>query len=197
LEYNFPMGWRELQGFADRGNYDLSQHQKYSKKNLEINDEKYGKVLADVVCEPSLGVGRAFLVFMLDAYEFNEKRENIVLHLSPKLAPVKASIFPIVKDQKMIEVAKDIYATLREEWNVSYDDSGSVGRRYSRNDEIGTPLCITIDEETLKDKTVTIRDRDSTEQVRIRIDEIENVMREVIKGKSLLKFGKKVDTRKK
>ena len=197
LEYDFPMGWRELQGFANRSNYDLSQHEKFSGKSMEIvNDEK--KVLADVVCEPSLGVERAFLVFMFDAYSFDDKRQNIVLKLHPKLAPIKVAILPIVKnDKQVVKIAQEIYKNLGEEWNVLYDESASLGRRYSRNDEIGTPYCITIDNDSGKDKAVTIRDRDSTKQVRVKIENLKDVLRKLLNQEiEFEKAGKLVETRK-
>lgn len=180
LEYNFPMGWRELQGFANRGDFDLTQHQKYSGKNLEINDVNAGRVLPDVVCEPSLGVGRAFLVFMLDAYGFNKKRENVVLRLSPKLAPYKAAVFPLISKGQVLEAAKEVYKDLLEEFNVFFDVSGSIGRRYARQDEIGTPYCITIDEQSLKDKSLTIRERDTTKQIRIKLYGLRDALRRLI-----------------
>ncbi len=197
LEYEFSFGWKELQGLANRTDFDLKQHEKYSKINLHILSSSGEKIIPHVVCEPSQGVERAFLIFMCDAYSYDNKRENVVLKLHPKLAPVKAAIFPIVKDEKMIEAAKSIFEELRGEWNVSYDESGSVGRRYSRNDEIGTPICITIDEQSLKDKTATIRDRNTTEQVRVKINDIKEIVRKVVDGENLLKFGKVVKTRKK
>jgi len=195
LEYQFPMGWRELQGFADRSNYDLTQHEKFSKKSLEIvHDNK--KVLPEVVCEPSLGVERAFLVFMFDSYNFDEKRNNIVLKLHPKLAPYKAAVLPIVKnDEKVVGMSKKVLESLRGDWNVLYDESGSLGRRYSRNDEIGTPLCITIDKESLEDNCVTIRDRDTTKQVRVKIEELNEIVSKVVRGERVLNFGKLVETR--
>jgi len=195
LEYEFPFGWKELEGIADRGDFDLSQHMKHSKNNMEIVQEGIGRVLPEVVCEPSLGVERAFLVFLFDAYYFDKKRENVVLKLHPRLAPVKAAVFPIVKGKEYEKIAESVLEDLREEWNIVYDKSGSIGRRYSRNDEIGTPMCITIDEQTLKDKTCTIRDRDSTKQVRIKISDLREVVRKVIGGESLLKLGKVVETR--
>ncbi len=195
LEYEFPMGWRELEGFADRANYDLLQHQKYSGKSMEIQDKDEKKVLPEVVCEPSLGVERAFIVFMLGAYEYDSKRENVVLRLNPKLSPIKAGVFPIVKNEKMIKIACDICKELRKEWNIEYDDSGSIGRRYARMDEAGTPLCIAIDEQSLKDKTITIRDRDTTEQVRVKISELAEIIQRVVDGESVLGLGKSVKTR--
>ena len=196
LEYKFPMGWRELQGFANRSNYDLKQHQEYSKQNMEILNKDGKKVLPNVVCEPSLGVERAFLVFMFDSYFYDEKRGNVVLKLNPKLAPVKAAVFPIVKQPEYIKMSEEISKDLRKEFNVVYDKSGSVGRRYSRADENGTPMCITVDEQSLKDNTATIRWRDNTEQVRVKILELREIMRKVInEGADLFKFGKKVNTR--
>jgi len=183
IEYKFPIGWKELQGIADRGTYDLNAHQEKSKKSMEIMDDASGKkILPMVVAEPSLGVERAFMVFMFDAYSTNEK-EEVILKLNPKIAPIKAAIFPLVKkDKKLVEIAKDIYKNLRKEWNVLYDQSGSIGRRYARNDEIGTPFCITIDENSIKNKDATIRNRDNGEQKRIKISEIKDTLRKLISG---------------
>ncbi len=197
LEYNFPMGWKELQGFANRSDFDLKQHQEYSKQNMEIIcDGK--KVLPHVVCEPSLGVERALLVFLFDSYFYDVKRQNIVLKLNPKLSPIKAAIFPIVKEPQYIKMAEGIVKNLKKEFNVLYDKSGSIGRRYSRNDEVGTPYCITIDDKSVKQKDVTIRDRDTTLQIRVKISELKDVLRKLISGEiSFKKAGKLVETRKK
>jgi len=187
LEYRFPFGWKELEGIADRGDFDLSQHQKFSKKDLSVFDEETKKkVLPHVICEPSLGVGRALLVFMFDSYFDDKERGNIVLKLHPKLAPIKAAIFPIVKRPEFEKIAEEILDDLSEEWNVIYDKAGSIGRRYARNDEVGTPFCITIDEESLKKKDVTIRDRDTTNQIRVKASELKEVLRRLINKK--LKF---------
>jgi len=181
LEYNFPFGWKELEGIADRSDYDLSQHQKFSKKDLTIFDEdSKKKILPHVICEPSLGVERAFLVFMFDSYFYDDKRENIVLKLHPKLAPIKAAIFPIVKKEEFEKLCENIFEDLKDEWNVVYDESGSIGRRYARNDEIGTPYCITVDEESLKNKDVTIRDRNTKMQVRVKISELKIILKKLI-----------------
>jgi glycyl-tRNA synthetase len=181
IEYNFPFGFKELQGIADRGIFDLTQHQKVSKKNLEMRNEESGKkFLPMVISEPSLGVERAFLVFLFDAYTKNQK-EEVILKLNQKLSPVKIAIFPLIKkDEQQNGIAKDIYIELRREWNVNYDDSGSVGRRYARNDEIGTPYCITVDEETKKDKSVTIRDRNTTKQIRVPIFKVKETIRSLL-----------------
>ncbi len=198
LEYEFPMGWRELQGLANRGSYDLSQHEENSKQSMAVLvDDKTGKkVIPEVVCEPSLGVGRAFIVFMLEAYEQDKKRENTVLHLNARLAPYKAAVFPIISKDKQLAMAQEVYINLRKEFSVIFDDSGSIGRRYARNDEIGTPYCITIDEDSLKKKTITVRDRDTTKQILVKIDDLRDVLRKLIAGDIRFeKAGKVVETR--
>jgi len=197
FEYNFPMGWRELQGFANRGNFDLDAHQKKSGKSLEVFEE--GKrILPEVVCEPSLGVGRAFVVFMLDAYEFDKERENVVLHLSSKLAPYKAAILPIISKGEVEEVAYELYRELKEEFNVFYDKAGSIGRRYSRQDEIGTPYCIAVDKDTIDNKTITIRDRDTTKQIKVEIKDLIKTLKDLIDDKVVFEnAGKLVETRTK
>lgn len=187
LEYHFPFGWKELQGVADRGDYDLSQHEKLSGKDMKIFDEKSKeKVLPNVVCEPSLGVERAFLVFMFDSYLYDKERDNVLLRLSPKLSPIKAAIFPIVKKEEYEKISQEVFDLLKTEFKVIQDNSGSIGRRYARNDEAGTPFCITVDEESLKRKDVTVRDRDTKRQVRVKISEIKDFLRKLIqKGKGL------------
>jgi glycyl-tRNA synthetase len=196
LQYKFPFGWSELQGMANRTDFDLKQHQLHSKVNLEILNKDGKKILPHVVCEPSQGVERAFLVFMFDAYNFDEKRQNIILKLHPRLAPVKAAVFPMMKDEKYEKIAEEIVRDLRKEWNIAYDYSGSIGKRYSRNDEIGTIACITVDEQTPDDQKVTVRDRNTTEQIRIKISELRDMLRQVINDdKCILDFGVKVNTR--
>ncbi len=183
LEYKFPFGWKELQGIADRSDYDLSQHEKFSKKDLKIFDEEEKKkILPHVVCEPSLGVERALLVFLFSAYHENAN-ENVVLKLNPKLSPIKAAVFPIVKKPEFEKFARKIFGELKEEWNIIYDKSGSIGRRYARNDEIGTPFCITIDDESLNKKDVTIRNRDTAQQIRVKISDLKNTLRNLIDEK--------------
>ena len=196
IDYEFPFGSKELGGIANRGQYDLTQHAKASSQKMEIYDEKYkNKVIAKVI-EPTFGMERAFLAVLVKAYNFDEKRQNVVLKLNPRIAPIKVAIFPLVKnDEKLVECARKIYLDLRKEFYVSYDESGSVGKRYSRNDEIGTPMCITVDEDSSKKGFVTIRDRDSTKQVSVKISDVNDVVRKVINGESLLKLGKSVETR--
>ena len=183
IEYNFPFGWKELQGIANRSDYDLKQHSQHSKNDLSVFDEESKKkVIPHVICEPSQGVERAFLVFMFDAYTYDKERENVVLKLHPKIAPIKAAVFPLVNKEEIAKIAKSITAELKKEFNSFYDQSGSVGRRYSRQDEIGTPYCITVDFESLNDKKVTIRNRDDTKQARIEISKIKETVRKLIEG---------------
>jgi glycyl-tRNA synthetase len=191
------MGWREVQGFANRSDFDLKQHQQYSKKSMEMINKDGKKVLPSVVCEPSLGIERAFLVFMFDSYFYDKERENIVLKLNPKLSPIKAAVFPIVKQPEYVKMAEEIVKDLKKEFNVIYDKSGSIGRRYSRNDEAGTPYCITIDDKSLKQKDVTIRNRDDTKQIRVKISELKEILRRLISGLEFEQAGKLVETRKK
>ncbi len=184
LEYNFPFGWKELEGVANRSDFDLNQHMKFSGVDLGYFDEQEKrKFIPHVVCEPSLGVERAFLVFMFDAYEYDKKRENIVLHLHPRLAPIKAAVFPLVSNKEELStMSKKVYDDLKERFNVFYDVSGSVGRRYARQDELGTPYCITIDFDSLENQDATIRERDSTGQKRIGIKDLRSTLRKLIDG---------------
>lgn len=182
LEYKFPFGWKELQGLANRTDFDLQQHMKVSGRDLSLFDEETKrKIVPYVVCEPSQGVERAFLVFMFDAYCYDAERDNVVLKLSPELAPFKIAVFPLVSNkEELMRKAKEIHDNLRRYFASYYDDAGSIGRRYSRQDEIGTPYCITIDFETLTDDSVTIRTRDTTEQKRIKIKELRNVLEKLL-----------------
>ena len=174
IEYNFPFGWGELWGIASRTNYDLSQHMKYSGESLEYLDPETNEKYIPYVIEPSVGVERLLLTFLCNAYhketlENGEEREVLKLH--PYLSPIKATILPLVKKYHN-EKAMEIYKKLTKYFNVSYDESGSIGKRYRRADVVGTPFCITIDDETLNNNTVTVRDRDSMEQVTINVDEL-------------------------
>ncbi len=175
VEYNYPFGgWAELEGIANRTDYDLKRHIEASGKDLTYFNEETKEKFVPYVIEPAAGVERIFVVLMLDAYAEEEDKEGIrsVLRFHPKVAPVKAAIFPLQKDEALVKIARGIYGDLRSLWNVQYDQGGSVGRRYRRQDEIGTPFCITIDFETLTDKKVTIRDRDTMKQDRILISKL-------------------------
>ncbi|MAG08417.1 glycine--tRNA ligase [Candidatus Woesearchaeota archaeon] len=192
LEYEFPFGWKELQGIANRTDFDLKQHMKFSGQDLSVYDEeRKEKVVPYVVAEPSLGVERTFLVFMFDAYNNDKKRGNVVLKLHPKLAPVKVGIFPLVKNKPdIVKKAKDIYDDLKGEFVCQYDESASVGRRYARADEIGIYAAITIDFESLKDDSVTLRSRDSTHQIRIKINDLKGILKRFLNGERLEALGK-------
>jgi glycyl-tRNA synthetase len=179
IDYEYPFGSKEVAGNANRGQYDLTQHSKESKESMEIFDEKAGKKVLPRVIEPTFGIERVFLGVLTKAYS-DDGRGNIVLALPPKLSPIKAAIFPLVKREDFEKISDEIVKDLKKEFNVSYDKSGSIGRRYARNDEIGTPFCITIDDDSLKNKDVTIRDRDTRIQKRIEINNLRNVLRELI-----------------
>jgi glycyl-tRNA synthetase len=184
LEYKFPFGWKELQGMANRRDFDLSQHIKFSGKQLTMYDEATKKhIVPHVVCEPSQGVDRAFLVVMFDAYGTDPARDNnVVLRLHPSLAPIKVGVFPLVN--KLEDKAKEVFKMLQKEFYCQFDRSGSVGRRYARADEIGIPYCVTIDFDTIeKDEGVTIRDRDTTAQVRVPIEKLADTLRLLLMGK--------------
>jgi glycyl-tRNA synthetase len=180
IDYLYPFGSREVAGNANRGQYDLTQHQKESKVSMEVFDEKYKNKVIPKVIEPTFGIERIFLALLTKAYTYDKERENVVLKLPPKIAPVKAAIFPIVKRDDFEKICFDIFHNLKKEWNVNYDISGSIGRRYSRNDEIGTPYCITIDEDSLKNKDVTFRDRDTKKQIRVKIDSVKETLKKLI-----------------
>lgn len=175
IEYEFPFGWAELEGIANRTDYDLKQHQQVSDQDITYFDEETKEKILPYVIEPSGGVDRTILTLLIDAYKEetvnNEKRTVLSLH--PKLAPIKVAILPLVKkDPELVEIAKQIYETLKPIFFVEYDEDGTVGKRYRRQDEIGTPFCITVDSDSLKDKTVTIRHRDTMQQDRIKITQV-------------------------
>ncbi len=177
MEYNYPFGgWAELEGIANRTDYDLKRHIEASGKDLTYFNEETKEKFVPYVIEPAVGVERIFVVLMLDAYSEEEDKEGIrsVLRFHPKVAPVKVAIFPLQKDEALVKIARDIYGDLRSRWSVQYDQGGSVGRRYRRQDEIGTPYCVTVDFETLSDKKVTVRDRDTMTQERILISKLKD-----------------------
>lgn len=176
MEYNFPFGFKELWGLAYRTDYDLSQHQKFSGKDLTILDPHSGKKILPHVIEPAVGIDRLFLMVLCDAYVEEENpsassgQGRTVLKLNPKLAPYKVAVFPLLPNkEELVKKAKEIFETLRKDLVVTWDDRGNIGKRYLYQDEIGTPWCVTVDFETLEDNAVTIRDRDSAKQERITI----------------------------
>jgi glycyl-tRNA synthetase len=174
VEYLFPMGWSELEGIANRGDFDLTQHTKHSGEKLEYVDPGSGERYVPHVIEPAAGADRAALAFMVDAYDEEEVegRQRVVLRLHPRLAPVKVAVLPLVNKDGQPELAREIYEELRLRMPAEFDTGGSIGKRYRRQDEIGTPWGVTVDHQTLEDRTVTLRDRDSLSQDRIAIDEL-------------------------
>ncbi len=174
VEYLFPIGWQELEGIANRGDYDLSAHARQSGQKLEYVDSASGERFIPHVIEPAAGVDRAMLAFMVDAYDEDEieGERRTVLRLHPLLAPVKVAVLPLVRKDGQPELAREVYERLRERVQAEYDEGGAIGRRYRRQDEIGTPWAVTIDHQSLDDRTVTLRDRDSLTQTRVAIDEL-------------------------
>ena len=181
IEYAFPFGWGELWGIADRTDYDLTNHMNMSKEDFTYLDPETNERYVPYCIEPSLGADRVALAFLCNSYDEEEIAEGdtrTVLHLHPALAPYKVAVLPLSK--KLSEKAEEVYTKLSKKFMCEYDETGSIGNRYRREDEIGTPYCITVDFDTLEDNTVTVRDRDTMEQVRINIDELENWIREKI-----------------
>lgn len=170
--YNWPfMGFGELEGIANRGDFDLLQHSKYSGKNLSYADKETNEKFVPCVIEPSVGVGRALLAFLADAY--SEEGDRVILRIHPKLAPHKVGVFPLLANKvELVTLAQDIYQKLKPHLSAVWDDRGNIGKRYFSQDEIGTPFCVTVDFQSLEDETVTIRNRDTTQQERIKIKEL-------------------------
>ena len=181
IEFMFPFGWGELWGVADRTDFDLTQHQNHSGESMEYIDTVTNERYVPYVIEPSLGADRVALALLCDAYDeetIAEGDTRVVLHLSPVLAPVKAAVLPLSK--KLGDKAGEVYSELIKKYPCEYDDAGSIGKRYRRQDEIGTPVCITVDFDTLEDGCVTVRDRDTMEQKRIKIEELDAFMAEML-----------------
>ncbi len=174
IEYQFPMGWSELEGIANRGDFDLTQHAKFSNEKLDYVDPGTGERYVPYVIEPSAGADRGTLAFLVDAYDEEEVegRERVVLRLHPRLAPVKVAVLPLVNKDGQPEKARAVYEDLRKRMTAEFDTGGSIGKRYRRQDEIGTPWGVTVDHQTMEDDTVTLRDRDSLDQSRIAIVEL-------------------------
>lgn len=180
IEYEFPMGWGEMEGIHSRTDYDLKQHQEFSKKKLEYLDVADGnKKYLPYVLETSVGCDRTILALMCDAYRVEnkgEKEERVVMKFHPAIAPIKAAILPLSKKPALEEIAKKIFEETQISYKAEYDIAGSIGKRYRRQDEIGTPFCITVDFDTIEDQAVTVRDRDTMEQVRIPIAELQKFL---------------------
>ena len=180
VEYDFPFGWGELQGLANRGTFDLTAHSNKSGKDLSFFDQENNERFIPTVLEPSAGADRATLAVLCDAYceeevpagKDGKTETRVVMRFAPRLAPIKAAVLPLVKKEGLAEIAQDLERSLRKKFNTYYDHAGAIGRRYRRQDEIGTPFCVCVDFDTKEDQTVTIRERDSMEQVRMPMDEV-------------------------
>ncbi|MDP9439822.1 MAG: glycine--tRNA ligase [Actinomycetota bacterium] len=185
IEYNYPFaGWSELEGVANRTDYDLRQHAEHSGENLEYIDQATNKRYYPYVIEPAVGPDRIMLAFLMDAYteEAVNGEERTVLKLHPRIAPTKAAVFPLSKKEPVSAIARELYDDLKGDYRLFYDDSGSIGRRYRRQDEAGTPFCVTVDFDTIEDRQVTIRDRDTLEQERVPIESVRDRLKALISG---------------
>lgn len=182
IEYNFPFGFKELEGIHARGDYDLTQHSKFSKVDLSYTDLETKEKYMPHIIESSVGVGRIFLALITEAYteeKLKDGEERIVMKFPARLAPVKVAIFPLLKNKpELVKKAKELFDILKFEFACEFDDNGNIGKRYRRQDEIGTPICITVDFDTLENKDVTLRDRDTMKQERVKIDDLMRIIRE-------------------
>jgi glycyl-tRNA synthetase len=183
IEYRYAsMGWSELEGIANRTDFDLRQHAQFSGKSLTYFDEETNQHIAPYVIEPAVGVDRTFLVLLYDSYREQEVREErrVYLSLHPQIAPIKVAVLPLSRNDQLTPLARKLYARLRRHFMTQFDDAQSIGRRYRRQDEIGTPLCVTVDFESLEDNAVTIRERDSMAQTRVNIEELLPALRDML-----------------
>jgi len=187
IEYQFPMGWSELEGIANRGDFDLIQHARSSGKNLTYFDEETKEHIVPYTIEPSAGVDRSILAFLCDAYDEEPDKDEIrvLLRLHPSLAPVKVAVLPLSRKEPLVKLARDISADLRPCFVTQYDDTQSIGRRYRRQDETGTLFCVTVDFQSLEDNQVTIRERDTMNQIRVPISELKNTLQAKLEGEDL------------
>ena len=181
VEFLYPWGWGELEGVANRGDFDLTQHAKYSGKDLSYFDQENNERYVPHVIEPAAGADRTTLAFLLAAYDEEEVKEGdvrTVLHFHPRIAPIKVAVLPLSKNEQLVPVASEVAAALRETYQIDVDVTGSIGKRYRRQDEVGTPACVTIDFDTLEDRAVTVRDRDAMTQERVAIDALLPALRD-------------------
>jgi glycyl-tRNA synthetase len=187
IEYLFPIGWSEIEGIANRTDFDLKQHAKFSGKDLSYFDEETKEHTIPYVIEPSAGVDRSVLAFLADSYDEEKDKEGlrVILRLHYALAPIKAAVLPLSRNEKLLPISREIYNSLRNCWMVQYDDAQSIGRRYRRQDEIGTPFCVTIDFQSLEDKQVTIRERDKMRQIRVPIEVLKSTLDAKLNGEPL------------
>jgi glycyl-tRNA synthetase len=187
IEYLFPIGWSEIEGIANRTDFDLKQHAKFSGKDLSYFDEETKEHTIPYVIEPSAGVDRSVLAFLADSYDEEKDKEGlrVILRLHYALAPIKTAVLPLSRNEKLLPISREIYNSLRNCWMVQYDDAQSIGRRYRRQDEIGTPFCVTIDFQSLEDKQVTIRERDKMRQIRVPIEVLKSTLEAKLNGEPL------------
>ncbi|MGH2554531.1 MAG: glycine--tRNA ligase, partial [Actinomycetota bacterium] len=185
IEYEYPFGWGELEGIANRTDFDLKQHQEHSGEDLTYYDQENDRRYIPYVVEPALGVDRAMLVFLLDAYRVEEAptasggtEKRTLLALNKELAPIKVAVLPLSRNEALVPQARGVLDLLKPRWMTTFDDAGSIGRRYRRQDEAGTPFCVTVDFDTLNDHQVTVRDRDSMVQDRLPIDNLVRYLEE-------------------
>lgn len=184
VEYDFPFGRAELEGIANRTDYDLKRHSEFSKKDLSYRDAVTNERYFPYVIEPSAGADRGTLAFLVDAFDEEEVEgeKRTLLRFHPEIAPIKAAFFPLVNKDGMPEIADGLLKKFRKKWNVTYDDKGAIGRRYRRMDEVGTPFCVTIDGESAKSHSVTVRERDSMKQDRVAMDQLEEYLTKKLEG---------------
>jgi glycyl-tRNA synthetase len=180
VEYAFPWGWGELEGIANRTDYDLTRHSEFSGEDLSYYDQDAGRRYVPYVIEPAAGADRTTLAFLLAAYHEEEVRgeQRTVLRLDRRLAPIKVAVLPLSRNEKLVPVAEEVATMLRPHFQIDVDSAGSIGRRYRRQDEVGTPLGVTVDFETLDDRAVTVRDRDTMDQDRVSLDKLVGHLRE-------------------
>jgi glycyl-tRNA synthetase len=185
VEFDFPWGWGELEGIANRTDFDLTQHQKFSGQDLSYFDQEHDRRYLPYVIEPALGADRATLAFLLAAYDEDEAptadgkvEKRTVLRLDPRLAPIKVAVLPLSKNERLVPVADEVASALRPHFMIDVDLAGAIGRRYRRQDEVGTPFCVTVDFDTLEDRQVTVRERDSMRQERLPIDNVVAFLRD-------------------
>jgi len=187
IEYNFPIGWSELEGIANRGDFDLTQHARHSGKGLTYLDEETKEHIIPYIIEPSAGVDRSVLAVLCDAYDEEPDKDEtrVLFHFHPDIAPVKVAILPLSRKEPLVNMSRDIFKDISPCFMVQYDDTQSIGRRYRRQDEIGTPLCVTVDFQSLEDNQVTVRERDSMRQIRIPAAELRNTLTAKLAGEDL------------
>jgi glycyl-tRNA synthetase len=185
IEYDFPFaGFAEIEGIANRTDFDLKAHAEAAGRTLQYFDEATGQQIVPYVIEPAMGIDRCFLTVLIDCYAEEEVKgeKRVVLRINPDLAPVKVAILPLSRNEKLTPTARNVWDILRPHFMTQFDDAQSIGRRYRRQDEIGTPYCVTVDFDTLEDEAVTIRDRDEMEQIRVPIANLVTALREKLPG---------------